>query len=114
MIIETKEKKKGLGNPISYRLQKELEDVLIAVATANNLSPGAFSRQCVESVLKNIEYAEEKKEDKKIDYDRFIGLYVSSFLYTMLNVLAEAKNKKIISLVREVLENYIKTELEIK
>lgn len=52
-------------------------------------------------------------KNKKLNYDKFIGLRVSSYLYTMLNILAEAKNKKMVSLIREVLEDYIKTELGI-
>jgi len=53
-------------------------------------------------------------KNRKINYDKFVGLRMSSSLYVMLGVLAKIKGKKIISLIREVLENYVRTELQIR
>ena len=49
--------------------------------------------------------------NKKLKYDKFIGLRVSSSLHIVLNVIAENKNKKLNGLLRTVLEDYALKEI---
>lgn len=52
--------------------------------------------------------------NKKMNYDKFIGLRMASSLYVMLDVLAKIENKKVNSLIREVLEEHVRKELQIQ
>ena len=49
--------------------------------------------------------------NKKLNYDKFVGLRVSSSLYVMLEIIAKAKNKRVNDLLREVLETYALEEI---
>ena len=49
--------------------------------------------------------------NKKLNYDKLVGLRMSSPLYVILEVIAKNKNKKLNDLLREVLESYALKEL---